>query len=149
MYLNGIRFYSLLAGPMDSAALDNYLTSTWAGTMPWDATHHPLVYEQLIKVVYDTAPSPSLIYRQAPHSKAAFSAWQQGPMVWIHVGPDLAARGEAVELYDMFGRKTASLQPSGYLYAWDGKNLMGGNASSGLYFARSGNRILGKFVYGR
>ncbi len=151
-YLNGIRFYSLLAGPMDSAALDTYLTAGptgWIATMPWDGNHHPWVYEQMIKVVYDTAASPLPINRHLTHSKSTFSAWQQGRMVWIHAGRDLTARGEAVELYDMFGRKTADLHPSGYLYGWNGKSLSGDDASSGLYFARSGSRILGKFVYGR
>ena len=61
----------------------------------------------------------------------------------------MAASDEKVELHDMFGRKTAVLEPQGRVYAWDGKSLQGGDAPAGIYFVRAKGGVLGRFAFSR
>jgi hypothetical protein len=141
-----IRYIGVTVGPMDSARLDLALIGNngWRA-LPWDANHHPHLFVHTVKLSYDS--KPSAIGGSRKQGVAAFSARQQGRMVFIEAGAERAGRGEAVELWDMFGRKSAVLYPSGYLYAWNGKTRSGAQAPSGVYFARANGKVLGKFVY--
>jgi hypothetical protein len=146
------RYTPYLFGPMDSLLLDSslYIYFNWLNTLAQHngTSRRVWMTVQTVKASYDTIV-PAALRPPGASSRFSFSAWQQGRMVWIHAGKELAAQGASVELYDMFGRKTAVLRPQGGLYSWNGKNLGGGDASAGLYFARAGSRVLGKFVYGR
>ncbi len=149
LWSDSIGYLGETVGPLDSAKLDTlmFIANGWL-SKPVDANHRPYLYIQTVKLSFGieggAAVSPA-----ARASGDGFAAWQQDGVVWIRTGSDLANRGEPLDLFDMFGRKTAVLYPSGYLYSWNGKSRTGGAAPSGVYFVRSSDHILGKFVYTR
>ncbi len=143
-----IRFVSSIVGPLDSVKLEASLMigNGWRAK-PWNADSHPSLFVQMVKMYFGN--TISAIRSGSNRSIPSFSSQQQGQLVLIQVGRDQAIQGKALELYDMFGRKSAVLFPTGFLYTWNGKDLQGNHAPGGVYFARSGGKVLGKFVYSR
>jgi hypothetical protein len=145
------HFYPELTSHPDSAALDSILLATWSSFTNSD-TQKVEFTVQLIKLTYDSVPTPSTGVRA--HNKAktglnGFQASQTGNLVLIQPGDKKAATGEPLSLYGMMGNKIAALHPTGYVYQWNGKTSEGADAPTGVYFVQSGSRILGKFFYSR
>lgn len=131
----------------DSATLAADLIASWkdvklADTQTVDYT------VQLIKVRYDSIPSPSRLVAGKPRANPGFSARQTGNLVLIQTGAK-GAGSEPLGLYNMLGYRIATLHPTGSQYQWNGKTAVGADAPTGVYFIQNGNRVLGKFFYAR
>lgn len=145
-YTQTYRF-TKLNNHADSAELQKQLISGWTSEVDND-TQHITIKVQLIKVYYDNDTSTAA--RPAPAVKAAaFQARQVGEMMLLQAGEAKGAPSEPLGLFDMMGRKVAVLHPTGYMYSWNGRTASGEQAPPGVYFAQTGNRILGKFFYSR
>jgi hypothetical protein len=142
------HFYPELTSHPDSASLTKVLLDTWKAYIHSDTQHVDFTV-QLIKITYDSLPSPASRILASKAKASGFQATQNGNMVLIQPGDKKAATGEALSLYGMMGNKVATLHPTGYVYQWNGKTSAGADASTGVYFVQSGNRILGKFFYTR
>jgi hypothetical protein len=142
------HFYPYLTSHPDSAALIQVLLDTWKTYVKSD-TLEVLFSVQLIKVVYDSLPSP-LVKLKSPKLKSVsgFQTSQVGQMVLIHSGQNKTF-SEPLSLFGMMGNKVATLHPTGYVFQWNGKTSNGEQAQTGVYFIQSGNKILGKFFYTR
>jgi hypothetical protein len=142
------RFYWNALTHLDSTVLFKSLTDAWKTEVNNDSIHLNFKI-QIIKVVYDsTAPTP-LGLRGARTKVAGFHAEQVGNLVLINAGEWKQGVSEPLGLFNMMGQKVAALHPTGYLYQWNGKSSMGGDAGTGVYFVQSGSRVLGKFFYTR
>jgi hypothetical protein len=131
----------------DSAALSTDLLNSWdniklADTQTVDYTL------QLIRIRYDSVPSPASGVSPRKAQASGFLARQTGDLVLIQTG-GMAGGSEPLALYNMLGNKVATLHPTGYLYQWNGKTASGSDAPPGVYFVQSGNRVLGKFFLSR
>jgi hypothetical protein len=129
----------------DSAALATDLLKSW-DDIPLADTQTVEYTLQLIRIRYDSLPSPAngLISRKAQAN--GFQARQTGNLVLIQTD-EKAAGTEPLGLYNMLGNKVASIHPTGYLYQWNGKTAAGADAPAGVYFVQMGNHVLGKFFY--
>jgi hypothetical protein len=138
-------FLETAASHPDSTALSFDLLKSWdsiklADTQTVDYTL------QLIRIRYDSVPSPisGLLPRKTQAS--GFQARQTGNLVLIQTG-DKKVGAEPLGLYNMLGNKVATIHPTGFLYQWNGKTTAGADAPTGVYFVQAGNRVLGKFFY--
>lgn len=142
------HFYPEITSHPDSAALVKILLDTWKQYV----TGPRLTVDfkvQLIKITYDSLPTPSTRVAASRHAKAnGFQASQTGGAVLIKAGANAVA-GEPLSLYGMMGNKVTTLHPTGYYYQWNGKTAQGAEAPPGVYFVQAGNRILGKFFFSR
>jgi hypothetical protein len=141
------HFYPELTSHPDSSALTAVLLNTWKAYAPSDTQKIEFTV-QLIKIMYDSLPSPQSGIRAAAAKATGFQVSQTGNLVLIQPGANNAS-GEPLSLYGMMGNKIASLHPTGYIYQWNGKTASGADAPTGVYFVQSGSRILGKFFYSR
>jgi hypothetical protein len=140
-------FFSETPSHSDSATLATVLLNGWKSTVPADTQTIEFTV-QLIKMTYDSIPTPVTRVAAGKAKASGFQASQTGNLVLIKVG-DKAAGSEPLSLYGMMGNKIATLHPTGYYYQWNGKTAQGADASPGVYFVQAGNRILGKFFFSR
>jgi hypothetical protein len=141
----GSGYLLTAASHPDSAALASVLLSSWdnvkiADTQTVDYTL------QLIRIRYDSMPSPAGLAKGPKATVGSFLARQTGNLVLIQTG-EKAAESGPIALYNMLGSKIATLHPTGFLYQWNGKTAVGADAPTGVYFVQAGNRVLGKFFY--
>ncbi len=141
------HFYPELTSHPDSAALVKVLLDTWKDYGNSDTQKVDFTV-QLVKLMYDSLPTPISGIKSAKASQSGFQASQNGGMVLIKAGANVSG-SEPLSLYGMMGNKVASLHQTGYLYQWNGKTAVGADAPTGVYFVQSGNRVLGKFFYSR
>jgi hypothetical protein len=141
------HFYPEQTSHPDSAALTKVLLDTWKTYVNSD-TQKVEFTVQLIKIAYDSFPTPTTRVAASKAKANGFQAVRAGELMLIKAG-DKAVGGEAVSLYGMMGNKIATLHPTGYYYQWNGKTAQGAAAPPGVYFVQAGNRILGKFFYSR
>jgi hypothetical protein len=140
-------FVRTAASHPDSATLAHDLLSRWddinlADTQTVDYTL------QLIRIRYDSVPSPDALSRTVKGDGGRFQAREIGGLVLIQAG-EKAAESGPLALYNMLGNKIATLHPTGFIYQWNGKTSVGSDAPTGVYFVQVGNRVLGKFFYSR
>jgi hypothetical protein len=129
----------------DSATLATDLLSRWDDITLSDT--QTVDYSlQLIRIRYDSVPSPIAIAKPKNVAGGRFQAREIGNLVLIQTG-EKAAESGPLALYNMLGNKVATLHPTGYLYQWNGKTAVGADAPAGVYFVQAGNRVLGKFFY--
>lgn len=140
-------FLRSAASHPDSAALSADLLKSW-DNIPLADTETVDYTLQLIRIRYDSVPSPAsgLVSRQA--QATGFQARQSGNLVLIQAAEKTVGT-QPLGLYNMLGNKVASIHPTGYLYQWNGKTAAGADAPTGVYFVQAGNRVLGKFFYAR
>ncbi len=141
--------YAEVTNHPDSAALAKVLTSPWAEYTK-SATQDVLISLQMIKITYDSLPSPvTRLVTKRSATETGFQASQLGQMVILQPGLEKANTLQPVSIYGMMGNKIATLRPNGLSYAWNGKTETGIQAQTGVYFLRAGNIMLGKFFYSR
>jgi hypothetical protein len=140
-------FLKSAASHPDSAALATDLLKSW-DKIPVADTETVDYTLQLIRIRYDSVPSPAsgLIPRKA-HA-AGFQARRTGNLVLIQTG-EKAVGTQPLGLYNMLGNKVAAIHPTGYHYQWNGLTAGGSEAPTGVYFVQAGNRVLGKFFFSR
>jgi hypothetical protein len=141
-------FFPELTSHPDSAALTKLLVNAWKNITPADTQTIDFTV-QLIKIAYDSLPSPVTRIVRNRQSGSGFQANQTGNLVLIQSGDKQASSNEPLSLYGMMGNKIATLHPTGYAYQWNGKTSAGAEAPTGVYFVQAGSRILGKFFYSR
>jgi hypothetical protein len=144
------HYYPELTSHPDSAALIKVLldTDNWKAFIPVAGKLDIDFQVQLIKIQYDSLPTPISGIAVGKAKASGFQVSQTGNLVLIKAG-EKAAGTEPLSLYGMMGNKIATLHPTGYFYQWNGKTSFGADAPTGVYFVQSGNRILGKFFYSR
>lgn len=132
-------------GPSDSLFLAGQVLQGWKSVV-FDANHQGAFTLQLIKLTYDSVPSPTALRPSPAKAQKAFglSVSQNGGQVRITQGS--GALGQ-IQLFDMLGHKVAQLRPTGAAYLWNGRNLQGQPAIGGIYFAESAGKVVGKFLY--
>jgi hypothetical protein len=141
--------FTQLNNHADSATLQKQLTEGWK-TFTDNDTQHISIKVQLIKIYFDSIPSPGTDeVREVKANTAGFQANQVGNLVLIQTGETKGAPSEPLGLFNMMGQKVATLHPTGYMYQWNGRTAVGAEAQTGVYFIQAGNRILGKFFYTR
>jgi hypothetical protein len=131
----------------DSAALATDLLNSW-DNIPLADTQTVDYTLQLIRIRYDSVPSPASGLAAHKAQAGGFQARQTGNLVLIQTGEKAAGTGP-LGLYNMLGNKVATIHPTGYLYQWNGKTAAGSDAPTGVYFVQAGNRVLGKFFFSR
>jgi hypothetical protein len=142
---NGVFFD--LSGPDDSLALESQVLGATIRKQPAYSKEYRVHYRvQFLKVSYENKPVQIRVMPSHRSFIPSFQARQTGNLVLIQTG-EKSAGTEPLGLYNMLGNKVATLHPTGYLYQWNGKTAVSSNASAGVYFVQSGNRILGKFFY--
>jgi hypothetical protein len=129
----------------DSAALAADLLASWkdmklADTQTVDFTL------QMIRVRYDSLPSPQSGVSSRKAERSGFLAKQTGNLVLIQTGEKVSAM-EPLGLFNMLGTRIATIHPTGFVYQWNGKTAAGADAPTGVYFVQAGNRVLGKFFF--
>lgn len=134
------------SGPRDSLTLATGLLNSWKN-ITFDANRKGKFTVQLIKVIYDAAPTSlnkPQVAAKAMRKPSAMSVQQNEGQVRLRLNMPENELG-LVELYDMFGHKVAALHPTGSDYLWNGKTYEGYAARAGVYFAQSRGKVLGKF----
>jgi hypothetical protein len=131
----------------DSAKLAADLVSSWKNYAPNDTQSLDFTVE-LIKITYDSVPTPVTGIAKSHSNPQNFHAQQIGNMTLIQIG-DKRVGTEPLSLFGMMGNKIATLHPIGYFYQWNGKTSTGADAPPGVYFVQAGNKVLGKFFYSR
>lgn len=140
-------FFPEVTSHPDSAALAKVLVDAWKNITPADTQTLDFTV-QLIKITYDSLPTPVNLAAKGKRTVSGFQAGQTGNLVLIKAGDKIVGT-EPIHLYGMMGHKVATLHPTGYVYQWNGKTASGAEAPPGVYFVQSGSRILGKFFYTR
>ena len=135
------------SGPADSGSLDQALLAG-IRNMTFDANHRSYFTVQFLEVKYENKPAPVAL-AQTRRSATHFQVSQTGNLVLIKPNEKSPMPHESVSLYGMMGNKVATLHPTGYVYQWNGRTSLGAEASPGVYFVQSGEKILGKFFYSR
>jgi hypothetical protein len=143
------HFYDL-TGPDDSVTLERQFLDQTIRKQPANGPKYRAHYQvEFLKVSYENKPAPTRLAQPAHRSNASgFLASQTGNLMLIQVG-DKSVNGQPLSLFGMLGNRIATLHPTGYLYQWNGKTAVGGDAPTGVYFVQAGNRVLGKFFYSR
>lgn len=141
------HFYPEQTSHPDSAALTKVLLDTWKNYTVSDTQKIDFTV-QLIKILYDSLPTPSSRVAATKSKANGFQSSQTGGAVLIKAGANAVA-GEPLSLYGMMGNKVTTLHPTGYYYQWNGKTAQGADAPPGVYFVQAGNHILGKFFFSR
>ncbi len=145
LWSSGWSYKAQANGPSDSLALAKQILQGWKSEV-FDANHKGSFRVQLIKVTYDTVPSPTGVRqsRSKVQRVSGFSVSQNGGQVRITQGKAALA---PIQLFDMLGHKVAQLYPTGDTYLWNGRNLQGHAAIGGIYFAESAGKVVGKFLF--
>jgi hypothetical protein len=138
--------YPKLNSHPDSAALQALLVDPWKKEANND-TQKVSIKVQLIRVTYDTVHAANA--RRAPRLHAGFAVSRSGEGVLIRAGEGWDARSGAPSLVNLAGAAPAALRPEGAAWRWDGRTANGAKAPAGIYFLRSGVRILGRFFFSR